>query len=77
MSVEDEISLPGLVGEPGAAAMGAPSVGPGISLAPSIPAETELEIQSDDEEVSGCGLYATPQQPWILSLPKNLSCRAC
>lgn len=60
MNVDHEISLPGLVGEPGAASAGPPSGGgpgggPGISLAASIPAETELEIQSDDEEVSGCG----------------------
>ena len=56
MNVEDEISLPGLVGAPDAAGTGPPSGGgPGISLAASIPAETELEIQSDDEEVSGCG----------------------
>ena len=52
MSVEDEIILPGLVGEPGAAsAVG----GPEISLAPSIPADTEREVNSDDEEVSGRG----------------------
>lgn len=48
MSVEDEISLPGLVGGPGSAN---PPSGPAISLASSIPAETELEIESGDEEV--------------------------
>lgn len=43
MSVDLEISLPGLVGE-----QGRPR-DPGISLAPSIPAETELEIENGDE----------------------------
>lgn len=45
MNVEDEISLPGLVGERSG------SQEPGISLASSIPVETELEIESGDEEV--------------------------
>ena len=52
MSVEDEIILPGVVGGAGAVAGGpGASLQSDISLAPSIPADTEVEVQSDDEEV--------------------------